>query len=704
MVHAEIEEETTEEEPIDVFQERLILFVALFTAVSLISATVMGVAQLLKLEVRRPGGHTLPLEANDTADASDWSVAAAASPWRPIHYDLLLHPRMENRTYDGYVHAVFEIQHNARKIVLDCSRKLEIMTTVLRWQSFPVRVTRVLRDGSKIVIDTTHLLRKGRTYNLTVQFQGRFGRESGLVMKRDGNEVVLLMLPWKLDAHVSFPCFKDPGWKTTFDVRLLTDEHLRTSSTARVMNVSTQSNGTVVHVFHRTEPMSAYQLTAIFTNFTMVSHERFNFWTTAALVPYRSTMLRIIGQAMDLLEELVGAWSNTSQVLDLVVVPNLPKAALSGAGFIGIRQGELSRLPVYQRSKWVVPVILHIVLQFFVSYATPRVLKDIWVAASLAYPFQRQILQHVGLGEYLDQWRLLERSRAMHNEDNGLNCSSKRTMLIFSMLADLCPVTIDSGIKRYMKENEYGVADGAILWRTLDLSGLLSRHMDTWTDYGGYPVLSVLRVDDARGPGLILKQGWHCFDDLKCNETLVWAVPFVLDVQGGVRVPEKGALWFRGNIQRYNVARDLSSSWFLVNTATVSYFRVQYDANNVALLTRQLLTDHTVLTDTARALFLDDMVALTVRRMVSVDALVGLLTYLQKEESCAVWQLYSKTALKALEHFSGRTEYRPFYLRNQEVCILLQLEPAIGGCLEVMRRKTCCNFISCTTPHTTAPK
>nr|XP_054933960.1 protein GVQW3-like [Dermacentor andersoni] len=162
--------------------------------------------------------------------------------------------------------------------------------------------------------------------------------------------------------------------------------------------------------------------------------------------------------------------------------------------------------------------------------------------------------------------------------------------------------------------------------------------------------------------------------------------------------------WKHSKSPRPNVARDLSSSWFLVNTATVSYFRVQYDANNVALLTHQLLTDHTALTDTARAIFLDDMVALTVRRMVSVDALVGLLTYLQKEESCTVWHLYSETALKALEQFSGRTEYRPFYLRNQELCVLLQLEPTIGGCLEVMRRKTCCNFITCTTPHNTAPK
>ncbi|XP_049274200.1 thyrotropin-releasing hormone-degrading ectoenzyme-like [Rhipicephalus sanguineus] len=146
------------------------------------------------------------------------------------------------------------------------------------------------------------------------------------------------------------------------------------------------------------------------------------------------------------------------------------------------------------------------------------------------------------------------------------------------------------------------------------------------------------------------------------------------------------------------LAGDLGSSWLLVNVATVSYFRVQYDTDNVALLTSQLLKNHTVLNMNSRAKFLDDMVALTVRRMVSIDALVGLLTYLQKEESCAVWQLYTRSAREALVEFSGRTEYRPFYLRNQEICMLVQLEPTGSPCLQAMRWKTCCFFDMCTLP------
>ncbi|KAL3223299.1 hypothetical protein MRX96_027638 [Rhipicephalus microplus] len=533
--------------------------VALLTAVSLISATVMALVQLLQLEDYKPGAEG---GTNETTDVSDWTLVAAASPWRPVHYDLLLRPSIKNNTYEGYVNAVFEIQHNARQasasfinsyaplsiyiqvqhpIMLDCSKKQEIVSTILRWKSFPVRVTRVLRDGSKVVIETTHLLRQGRT----------------------------------------------------------------------------------------TEPMSAYLLSAIFTNFSVDKSGRMNLWSPTSFSPYRPLVLKTIEKVVSLLEDQIETWRSSLQVIDLVVAPDMLEMDVSGAGFVGLRQSLFEAFDIWERETWVVTVVQRILRRFFLSYATPRTLKDAWIAESLAYMFRRRVLQEMGFGHTEDRMRLLSYRDAMDCDDNGTDSGALRTTLIFSMLADLCPMTIRSGIRRYMKENKYGVADDVVLWRTLDLSGLLSHNMDSWFDHGGYPVVSVLRVNDHRGPGLVLKQGWPCFDDMKCNYTLVWPVPFVLNVQGGIRVPEEGAFWFRGTIQRYNLARDISSSWFLVNVATVSYFRVQYDADNVALLTRQLLQNHTVLKVNSRAKFLDDMVALTVRRMVSIHALVGLLTYLQ---------------------------------------------------------------------------
>nr|XP_037273425.1 glutamyl aminopeptidase-like [Rhipicephalus microplus] len=613
--------------------------VALLAAVSLISATVMALVQLLQLEEYKPGAEG---GTNETTDVSDWTLVAAASPWRPVHYDLLLRPSIKNNTYEGYVNAVFEIQHNARQA-----------------------------SGSSINSSTLYpyTSKCNIRYNLTVQFQGRLRKDYGLVLKRVGDQVILFMFPRKLDAFVTFPCFKDPGWKTTFDVRLLVDENLHASSTASIEYTTKESNGSTVYVFHRTEPMSAYLLSAIFTNFSVDKSGRMNLWSPTSFSPYRPLVLKTIEKVVSLLEDQIETWRSSLQVIDLVVAPDMLE--------MDCFRCRLRRPPA-------------------------DTLKDAWIAESLAYMFRRRVLQEMGFGHTEDRMRLLSYRDAMDCDDNGTDSGALRTTLIFSMLADLCPMTIRSGIRRYMKENKYGVADDVVLWRTLDLSGLLSRNMDSWFDHGGYPVVSVLRVNDHRGPGLVLKQGWPCFEDTNCNYTLVWPVPFVLNVQGGIHVPEEGAFWFRGTIQRYNLARDISSSWFLVNVATVSYFRVQYDADNVALLTRQLLQNHTVLNVNSRAKFLDDMVALTVRRMVSIHALVGLLTYLQKEESCAVWQLYTRSARKALEEFSGRTEYRHFYQRNQELCMLVQLEPTSRPCLLAMRWKICCFFGMCTLPASMA--
>ncbi|KAK8781154.1 hypothetical protein V5799_017516 [Amblyomma americanum] len=63
-------------EPTDDFQEKLIVFVALLTCVSLVGATVMGVVQILRLKARTSGLEALLDGANGTTNVSDWSKIA----------------------------------------------------------------------------------------------------------------------------------------------------------------------------------------------------------------------------------------------------------------------------------------------------------------------------------------------------------------------------------------------------------------------------------------------------------------------------------------------------------------------------------------------------------------------------------------------------------------------------------------------------
>ncbi|KAL3223302.1 hypothetical protein MRX96_027641 [Rhipicephalus microplus] len=257
--------------------------VALLTAVSLISATVMALVQLLQLEEYKPGAES---GTNETTDVSDWTLVAAASPWRPVHYDLLLRPSIKNNTYEGYVNAVFKIQHNARQA-----------------------------SASFINSSTPY------PYISTCNIR-------------------------KLDAFVTFPCFKDPGWKTTFDVRLLVDENLHASSTASIENTMKESNGSTVYVFHRTEPMPAYLLSAIFTNFSVDKSGRMNLWSPTSFNPYRPLVLKTIEKVVSLLEDQIETWRSSLQVIDLVVAPDMLEMDVSGAGFVGLPQSLFEALDI----------------------------------------------------------------------------------------------------------------------------------------------------------------------------------------------------------------------------------------------------------------------------------------------------------------------------------------------------------------------
>ncbi|KAL1479748.1 hypothetical protein MTO96_034781 [Rhipicephalus appendiculatus] len=118
--------------------------------------------------------------------------------------------------------------------------------------------------------------------------------------------------------------------------------------------------------------MSAYLLSAIFTNFSVDKSGRMNLWSPASFSPYRPGVLKTIEKAVSLLEDQVGAWSSSLQVIDLVVAPDMLEMAVSGAGFVGLRQGSFDTFDIWERGNWVVTVVQRILRRFFLSYATPR--------------------------------------------------------------------------------------------------------------------------------------------------------------------------------------------------------------------------------------------------------------------------------------------------------------------------------------------
>ncbi|KAM7298417.1 hypothetical protein ISCGN_019012 [Ixodes scapularis] len=98
-------------------------------------------------------------------------------------------------------------------------------------------------------------------------------------------------------------------------------------------------------------------------------------------------------------------------------------------------------------------------------------------------------------------------------------------------------VRFGAGVQRYLKKHAYGVASEVDLWNSLDDSGWLNRHMHTWVASAGYPIVHVRKdLDDHNTSFVFLRQGWQCHNQLKCNATTLWTVPFTATAKGRTSV------------------------------------------------------------------------------------------------------------------------------------------------------------------------
>ena len=89
--------------------------------------------------------------------------------------------------------------------------------------------------------------------------------------------------------------------------------------------------------------------------------------------------------------------------------------------------------------------------------------------------------------------------------------------------------------------------------------------------------------------------------------------------------------------------------WVKANLGGSGFYRVQYPVEVWEELTKQLLSDHTVLSPTDRSQILDDSFSLCRAGILDYSVPLGITEYLAKEESLIVW-------LTALSHIQSWVE------------------------------------------------
>ncbi|XP_063599467.1 aminopeptidase N-like [Penaeus indicus] len=247
--------------------------------------------------------------------------------------------------------------------------------------------------------------------------------------------------------------------------------------------------------------------------------------------------------------------------------------------------------------------------------------------------------------------------------------------------------TFRKGVSNYLKAFAYDAAAQDDLWQflteaahedaTLAADVTVKDIMDTWTLQTGYPVVRVER--DATGASAtVTQERFLLLPSASGRSDASWWVPLTVTSQDAPDFSQtRPSAWLPAGAPSTSLSGLPSAdAWILLNLQQTGYFRVNYDANNWELLTKQLADAHEVIHVTNRAQVMDDALNLARAGQLNYTTALGLNEYLAKETEYVPW----RAALNNLDYLDAMLSATPGYgaLRQYLLHLLIPLYDSVG--------------------------
>ena len=223
------------------------------------------------------------------------------------------------------------------------------------------------------------------------------------------------------------------------------------------------------------------------------------------------------------------------------------------------------------------------------------------------------------------------------------------------------------GLKSYFDIHNYGNADMADLWNSLEDQGhddgtldpdlSLNDIMDSWTLHKGFPVVHVEKFDLPRGHVFQLRQekfnleiNYDKYDD----EDTIWFIPITFALLADNTLDSSSVFWMDHKFASIPF-EGLLNSTYLFNLEEMGYYRVNYDTFNWQALAARLARNHLDISRLSRAQLLDDSLNLARAQLLDYDFALNLTRYLTKERDYTPW-LSGLKAITYLDRMFRRGE------------------------------------------------
>jgi aminopeptidase N len=495
--------------------------------------------------------------------------------------------------------------------------------------------------------------------------QGLFAQK---YTKPDGARAVLLSTQFEAtDARRMFPCWDEPSFRAYFHLTVTVPKSWATVGNMPIARRIVHGQLATVS-FQRSPKMSSYLVEFTGGDLREVSAARggtrFAVWAVAG---HEQDGAVALASAQDILADYNDYFAHPYPLpkLDSIAVPGGFSGAMENWGAITYNDRVLlvGASSTMQNRQTVFSIQAHeMAHQWFGDLVTMGWWDDTWLNESFAswlaaketaarYPDwrwweQQDETRESAMGadaratSHAIEQHVTNELEAINSFDSDITYS-KGEALLRMLEAYIGEDVFRQGIRNYIKSRAYSNAAAADLWNALgQASGKnISAVAAQWIEKPGFPLVSVAAACDSSGNrSVTLSQKRFLLEGGSAN-TAAWLVP--LRIRAGGAAPRNLLL----DTQGQKSAAGRCDEALSVNADAVGYYRVQYDADTLAVNTR--LFPGAV--DGDRIALLDDQWALVGSGGASLQSFLALASSMGADRDARAWQQIAR-ALAIIEY------------------------------------------------------
>ncbi|RZB40073.1 Peptidase M1 and/or CopC domain containing protein, partial [Asbolus verrucosus] len=487
----------------------------------------------------------------------------------PDNYNLEL--TLEENVFDinkfsGILKLTFKILKETQEIKLHANDKLQFSEVKLTGKDGKeiANINYAVNSQTEILTITTDTILSTGDYILNfiytgdLRTDGMYGFYKSYYLDSEGQYNYLATTQFQATyARRAFPCFDEPLFKATFDIKIRHQEKFNAlGNTKGERRLDADKPGFVVTTFGQTPKMSTYLVAFIVSDFdcslddSSVPHQ---ICSRVEAASTRKLALELGPQILTALEDYTGVPYADEQItkIDQVAIPDFSAGAMENWGLATYRETALlwdEQKSSNRYKQRIATVITHeLAHMWFGDLVTTHWWDDTFLNEGWA-----TYLEYFITAKVLNDWQLekqfvldelqpmlqidsLQSSRPLSfKASTPAEVSSRFTSVSYNKGGSILRMVenfmgtenFKKGITKYLKDNSYNNVVPSDLWTafqefTADLPETLEKVMEKWVIKSGYPLLTV-RVN---GSNVIISQERFFTDGGVPSDSEKWYVP-----------------------------------------------------------------------------------------------------------------------------------------------------------------------------------